>query len=46
MILSLETLQKLHQYLCIACRHPFPDENVMELRQRRRRIAELIAEQI
>jgi hypothetical protein len=44
MTLSLSTLQMLHQYLCIACRHPFPDENVIELRQRRWRIAEMIAE--
>jgi hypothetical protein len=46
MAVSLLKLQMLHEYLCLACRHPFPDENVIELRRRRRRIAEMIAERM
>jgi hypothetical protein len=44
MAVSLLKLQMLHKYLCIACRHPFPDEDVVEMRRRRRLIAEMIAE--
>ena len=46
MPISLSELQVLHQYLCVVCRHPFPDEDVTELRRRRTQIAEMIANRV
>ena len=42
--MSLAYLQLLHQYLDMMCKRPFPDEDVYELRRRRRQVAELIAD--
>jgi hypothetical protein len=41
--MTLEYLQALHQYLCVACKSPTWDENVHELRQLRSQVAHLIA---
>jgi len=39
-------LQMYHDYLCLCCRRPFPDEDVVELRRRRSRIAHMIADRM
>jgi hypothetical protein len=41
--MALGYLQMLHRYLIVACKNPFPDEDVHQLRRRRRLVAELIA---
>jgi len=46
MSISRSTLQMLHQYLSLACRRPFPDEDVIELRRRRRQIADRMSRAI
>jgi hypothetical protein len=42
-MVSLGYLQQLHRYLIVACANPCPDEDVHELRRRRRQVAELFA---
>lgn len=39
----LSYLQALHRYLIVARKNPCPDEDIHELRRRRRLVAELIA---
>jgi hypothetical protein len=43
---SLEYLLALHKYLDFACKNPCHDEDVHELRRRRRLVAEAIAARV